>query len=222
MPLSENFQIFVKILACCALCGPVRAATFPVSHSTGDSGLESESRSLTHGLSHFHINHQHQLDAPKYYKLNELLYKSRPRSTDEQENSYQARALKPTSDSRPLDEEAPQVGAPRRANADEDESSIDSLIREMQQQRNTIGRNQDSKTGVTYDGTSARRDMLGGARPAIMDSSIGGYDEAAVQRKSTNSLDDDASGLDEASARLRTNGKSIGSMRELTFKAKLS
>lgn len=186
-----------------------RASLFPVEQST----LESESRSLTNVLSHSNLNHQQnplESDAPKYYKLNELLYKSRPRSSVNEDadgyvNPSRTRSDDQTDDLRPLEVGASQAGSRRRASGNEDdESSIDSLIREMQQEK-AIGRRQGDKTGVTYEQDSARRDP--GGKAVMMDNGIGAYDEATIQRKSTNPIDEDLSGLDEASARLKNQSK---------------
>lgn len=208
---------FVVLVGCVQT---VQASSFPAHLKPSNS----ESRSLTdYVLSSSHsnnINHQQQqhpldIDAPKYYKLNELLYKSRPRTSsigDEEEAAgvaSQARSRDQTIELRPLGVGASQAanGAPparRRVNGyEDDESSIDSLIRDMQD---------GDRTGVTYaKGPSSMRriDATGGGK---MDSSIGGggaaaYDEASIQRKSTNSIDEDLSGLDEASARLKRQGK---------------
>lgn len=203
--------LYMGLLMVLAISGhSAEASLFPVEQSTS----ETESRSLTNVLSQSDTNHQQKLlesDAPKYYKLNELLYKSRPRSSvndddgDGDLNPSRARSHDQPDDLRPLEVGAPQAGSPRRASGNEDdETSIDNLIREMQQER-AIGRRQGDKTGVTYEQDSARRDP--GGRTVMMDNGIGAYDEASIQRKSTNPIDEDLSGLDEASARLKNQSK---------------
>lgn len=208
MKQIQNYLIPIHcgLLVMLASCThKAQSSPFPVPQST----LESDSRSLTYDLPHSNINQQRhhvELDAPKYYKLNELLYKSRPRSSSFMNNDDRSQA-----DLRPLEVGAPQVSSRRRSNSDEDdESSIDSLIRDMQPEK-AVGRHEDDKTGVTYEDKSARRDPMSGAggrgRSVMMDRGIGAYDEASIQRKSTNSIDEDLSGLEEASARLRNQGR---------------
>ncbi|GLJ59459.1 hypothetical protein SUGI_1509310 [Cryptomeria japonica] len=205
----ENYLIPLKFGLLVLLASSIHGAQalpFPVPQST----LESDSRSLTYDLPHSNINQQqqhrvHVLDAPKYYKLNELLYKSRPRF------SFMNDDDRSQADLRPLEVGAPQVGSRRRANGDEvDESSIDSLIRDMQPEK-AVGRHEGDETGVTYEANSARRDAMGGrgvgGKAVMMDSSIGAYDEASIQKKSTNSIDEDSSGLGEDSARLRNQSR---------------
>lgn len=233
--LAALYLGLIVMLASCI--HPVQSAQFQITPQESD---ESDSRSLIYDLSDSHTNHHHQqhghhhqLDAPRYYKLNELLYKSRPRHSaasnneDEEDDSDRNRgdtsrghSLNPTSNLRPLDGGTPQVGSSRRAigsGADDDdednESSLDGLISDMQS-RGAFERADGDKTGVTYESESAGREAAlgsaggGTARAAMVDRAVGAQDEASIQRKSTNLSEEDSSGLVEASARLRKHGRS--------------
>lgn len=205
------------VLASCiqnAQASPFPAYLEPINSESSSLTADISSSSHSNNINH-HNQHHPDIDAPKYYKLNELLYKSRPRISsisDEEDVASGARSPDQTTELRPLGAGAPQADAPasrRRANGnrreDDDESSIDDLIRDMQQ-RKAIGRQEGDATGVTYaKSPSTRLDAAGGGK---MDSGIGGaYDEASIQRKSTNPIDEDLSGLDEASAQLKRQGK---------------
>lgn len=159
-------------------------------------GALSSKSSETNQLSHHDLSNQlhniNQIDAPKYYALNALLYKT-PAS------SYNKNSLS-TSDLRPRDGARlePKTGGVERAGgSSSEESPIDDLISAMRRSKEAA-MVEDKQTGVTYD-SSKKAGTMGGS------GSFGTDDEATIQRKSTN-LDDDSELM---SSRLRSKGRLI-------------
>lgn len=214
-----------------------------ITSSSNINKLVNQERQLTtntpnHDHKHHHHHHhhdaQHRSDAPKFYHLNELLYKTtdgnespqaaalpnfaRPLASD---GAAKMSQLKPRGMTRNL---APTNGH----NADSGESSIEGLVRMMQAR----GKPQDGANAIDDDdsdvgGADAGSDrsppmtrrLANGARGSSVGDRGESAHEATIQRKTN--LDDDASGLPEAdrspssltasstSSRFRTRGKCI-------------
>lgn len=190
MPFHRNDLITItlavtSLVTCCTCAGQLsdtsdRLISYPFSYPN-----------------HHYLSNDLQInqrtDAPKYYDLNALLYKST-------NNKHRG-----TADLRPLDGEP--ISSPRRAqtNVDDEESSIDSLIRNMQRNK----ANTDSLDDINATNEGISKTSLGGdgnsRRP--MNNGIGPDDEATIQRKSTNVEDEQSP---TSSSRLRASKGKCG------------
>lgn len=142
--------------------------------------------------------HQSQLDAPQYYSLNALLYKSKSGSahTDSQANdgsqSHPGRRLNGVADLRPRDHDEPHTS--------EENSSLDTLVRSMHGNKD---RGADSSLGPVSK-RAGRHDI------ATDGSSFLG-DDSLTQKKansiSSEADEDDSPSQINSSARIRDRGK---------------
>lgn len=145
----------------------------------------------------------HQLDAPKYYDLNALLYKSKAGGQhDNQVNhgtdSRLAGPLNSEADLKPARRMGPLNGDSRPIDDDED-STFDGLVRSMRRYKESSSRNNVDETDLA---TTSKRSSLD--RASVSDH-VEPSEEAITQRKSNNFADDPEQA--DSSARLRNRGK---------------
>jgi len=157
---------------------------------------------FNHDLSNlYHIN---QIDAPKYYDLNALLYKTAP----------SVGRIFPASRA-DLEPSSGDASKAHGLDGDREESSFEGLIRAMRRAHESRGSSRDGNQPVLMqaDRGAKRSSTSGGsALGGMTDTDIGADNEATVQRKSTNNLDaseDESASLGRASSRLIANGKYI-------------
>lgn len=185
------------------------------------------------------INQLQKTDAPKYYKLNALLYKSTRDGTAASEDGPKlpASSLRPVEGSRMALGGAPssrKAAGPYDDDDDgngDDETSIDSLIRAMRRREmNKLDGNQAKSDEVATGTTDAKGLSSGrgfeakaanGASTRNKVDSLEADEEATIQRKSTNIEDEDEEARNQAgrlvrrssqTSRLpRANGKNLSS-----------
>lgn len=163
------------------------------------SSLEAE-QTLTLPPTSTHVHDRTLLDAPKYYHLNELLYKTT--SGDESPQAAALPNLRPHL--------GPRGGDVASAAPDENDSPIDGLVREMRGGRKESTMTTSSIGGSTGSGLNSDGAENGRAAPAngggvttpMRGNNFGPDDEATIQRKSTN-LDYNPA-EEQPPARLRT------------------
>lgn len=163
--------------------------------------------------------HQSQSDAPQYYGLNALLYKSKPGAvqtdghTDEDSQSHPRRPQTSVADLRP--------GNRDEAESNEGSSSLDALVRSMQRNKDASGTS-NSRFNDDPDSSLAPTPRRSG-RPGSMALDGAGFleDDTLVQKR-TNSFaseadEDDYSAQANGSARLKNRGEFMKHISRSSF-----
>lgn len=171
-------KLLVLTIASLTICCCTTATSLPNQKLTLSS---TSSSTLSHS------NYYNQIDAPKYYHLNALLYKG-PRG-DESSHSA-ASPMGPLDGAHIKASGMDMEHSGGKSHDGDEESSIDSLIEAMKRRKA-----KEMAEAITNDGKGIR---TMGADDIVPD------DEATIQRKSTDVAEDSA-GFPEAS-RLRSRG----------------
>lgn len=192
---NDLILVIVTTSVCLTICSVhIQATGLQTQFVSESKPLTSE---FNHDLPNPLIN---QLDAPKYYDLNAMLYKKAIPFSSSRSPSEGSSNLGPSGGAR-IKPKEDFVG-------NDEESSIDSLIRAMRRSKENDNSGSDGTgketSGIIYDGIDGASNG-NGRRSGMMDS-IGSADEATIQRKSTN-LDDDSTSHEAPSSRLRSKGK---------------
>lgn len=209
--------VLISVLACyqSSLASSTSINTTNTNNNNNDANLVTN-------YSNYHNNNNatqqikskqppaNQLDAPKYYNLNSLLYKKTSTSQSGDGKSIPT-FIKPKD----------RIDNEEADNNDENSSSVDDLIRSMKRRQHTIstnrGKNDEPSSINDEDEQGATEDegQVSNRKKGI-NNFIGEEDEATIQRKSTNidrDSDDaaDSSLRSDQSSRLKLSGGSSAS-----------